>query len=445
MNLRKFLYSAKKDSRELRERNLVYMLLLACLIFALLILFFYSGLALLAEPGLGYKKHLFSVFLCTIFFILSGPLIFWVNRKFSAMISGSLFTCVLFIVISMVNILLNLFTGEGLFWYAIPIVFASFIVFPHASFIVAGLGSGVVLFLTFNIGHLPNLLTLSGFFILAFMSFLAVRSMNLAVQKMGKMVEALNSEIRNRKEAQEEALKDNKVKTNFISNVSHEIRTPMSAIQGISKYLNEYDSDNLTIDQKEGLLMIYQSSQRLLSLVNEVLDLSKLESGKMEVNPTWFSLGNLVKQIKKFVNNLVRGKDVTLYFQLDAALPDKVYSDENKIYQVLLNIISNSIKFTDNGEIIVHIFKQKESVFFEIKDTGLGISEEQLNYLFEDYIHEEEVNTGYYSSGLGLALCNKLLELMHGKLTIDSKHNQGAVIYFYIPIEHSVPLKEEGV
>jgi len=244
----------------------------------------------------------------------------------------------------------------------------------------------------------------------------------------------------------EDALLSLKTKNEFIAKLGHEFRTPMNAIIGISRALLKYDSQNLTKDQIEGLQHINNSASRLLDLINDMLDLSKIESGKMEIIKKPFSLEKLLADIKTIVEELIKDKSIRFIIRKSYNIPDEIISDSRIIYQILINLLSNSAKFTEKGKIYLRIFLINNHLYFEVEDTGIGIPKENLQKVFDKY---SQINNVYdykkpKGTGLGLPLCKEFIELLGGKIEIESEINKGTLVKFFVPVEFAEK-KDENI
>ncbi len=252
-------------------------------------------------------------------------------------------------------------------------------------------------------------------------------------------VAGTHTDITDRKEteeriiiAKEMAENANKAKSTFLANMSHDIRTPMNAIIGISGVLvRKYDNSNPRF--KEGLQLIHESGERLLGLINDLLDLSRIEAQKMNVSYSWFLLKDLISSFSRLIPALIKDKDVS--FRIESEIPDKyIFSDKDKLYRILFNLLGNAVKFTRSGSISLKIEIDSEKSVFEVSDTGIGMSEDQLRYIFEPFYQVDDSMTREFSgSGLGLALCKSMAELMHGLIEIESEPGAGTTARLILP------------
>jgi len=272
-----------------------------------------------------------------------------------------------------------------------------------------------------------------------------------------KLVASIHSCLVNQlQKEQEEQLKDNLIevkriqsaKDQFLANMSHEIRTPLNGIVGFLNILNETD---LTEEQKNYLKTIISSSESLLSIINDILDISKIQSGKLEIENISC---NLIDEIKSVVELFVAKADENhnkLNFQIESGIPSTLVCDPLRIKQIISNVIGNAIKFTENGRIDVNI--QKESAHnnevelrFSIKDNGVGIEENKLAHIFDPFSQSDaSITRKFGGTGLGLSISNDLLKLMDSKLQVISKVGQGCEFYFYLTLAKHIKAAAEDI
>ncbi len=248
----------------------------------------------------------------------------------------------------------------------------------------------------------------------------------------------IESEIKKAKIAAEKA---NKAKSNFLANMSHEIRTPMNAILGYAQILTR-DSE-LTSSQKNAAITINKSGNHLLGLINDILDISKIEAGQIEVRNANFDLIDLVQDIYPMFHLKCKDSGLELQFNLPKVDSLVVNGDEGKIRQVLINLLGNAVKFTSEGLVTFNLIQTKDSnnYLFEIIDTGVGIPKESQRSVFEPFKQDEH---GFKKggTGLGLAISKKQVEVMRGQLSLESQVGKGSKFFFTIPLDLTSEEKE---
>jgi len=233
--------------------------------------------------------------------------------------------------------------------------------------------------------------------------------------------------------AREEAEAATQSKAIFLANTSHEIRTPLNGILGFSELLRKTP---LNLKQENYLNNILQATKNLLVIINDILDLSKVESGKLELNVVNCSLKNVLNNINNIFKLEARKNKLKFSMSIDKGLPDYVHLDCLRVNQILMNLCSNAVKFTEKGSISVSVSYGKEKLLFKIRDTGIGMDEEMLQNVFTSYTQAGLSKTRKYGDiGLGLSISKQLAELMKGSLKCSSKKNKGTVFTLSIPYE----------
>jgi len=223
-------------------------------------------------------------------------------------------------------------------------------------------------------------------------------------------------------------------KSRFLANVSHELRTPLNAIIGISKMLAKKESENLSARQNEGLNLINESGNRLLLLINDILDIAKIEAGKMEFNPSMFDLKKLVSQQVEILKTLTAEKQIDIEYAFGDNVPVNVNSDFSKVTQILTNICGNSAKYTDKGSIKITVESDSLNAVITVEDTGEGIEASEIDKVFDQFYQIAHPMTKKHSgSGLGLPLSKKMADLIGGSIVLSSVEGVGTKVIFSFP------------
>ena len=226
-----------------------------------------------------------------------------------------------------------------------------------------------------------------------------------------------------------------RLKSEFLSNMSHELRTPLNSINALSRVLMMTAREKLTEEENTYLEVVERNGKRLLSLINDILDLSKVEAGKIELEPRPFSLSTLLNQVKENLLPLADQKKI----ELRMIKPDReieIATDENRLHQILTNVIGNAVKFTDRGNVKVTAIQGKETVTIKVQDTGIGISEEMLPFIFEEFRQADgSTSRTYEGTGLGLAIAQKLARALRGNITVESTVGVGSTFTLVLPLK----------
>ncbi len=248
-----------------------------------------------------------------------------------------------------------------------------------------------------------------------------------------------SQEFQAEKERRLQAETSRKFKEQFLANMSHEIRTPMNAVVGITNLLLKKKPRK---DQKEYLQIVKQSAQNLLVIINDILDLSKIEAGKMELEEKPFVIQQVLGNVVKMLDFKAKEKGLKLELELSENLPKALSGDVARLNQVLMNLVGNAIKFTEKGSVRIHASMVSSvlssdvvaSIRFAVEDTGIGISEDKLQSIFDTFSQaDSSINRRFGGTGLGLSISKQLVDLQQGKMEVESEVNKGSIFSFTIP------------
>ncbi len=249
---------------------------------------------------------------------------------------------------------------------------------------------------------------------------------------------ATEAELVKAKEAAEVA---NQAKSIFLANMSHELRSPLNAILGFAQIIS--GSPNLTPEQQKNLNIIQHSGEHLLSLINEILDLSKIEAGKYILVEEIFSLQQLIDELQELFSLKASQKNLQLQFMTETNVPDYIKNDRLKLRQILMNLLSNAVKFTQQGHVRLTVqisptpFSSDPSriaLQFRVSDTGVGIEPDELDHLFSPFVQTKAGIESQQGTGLGLALCDRYIQQLGGKIKVTSQPGNGTTFYFEVPV-----------
>ena len=260
-------------------------------------------------------------------------------------------------------------------------------------------------------------------------------SLRAELDETNQGVLALYAEL----DIQAEALREaSDLKSRFLSYMSHEFRTPLGSILSIARLLSDELDGPLNAEQQRQIAFIRSAAGELSDMVGDLLDLAKIEAGRISISPAWFDMLDLFSALRGMFRPIVEGDSVDLIFEEPEGIP-RLYTDDKKLAQILRNFISNALKFTQHGEVRVSVqmFGEQE-IRFAVHDTGLGIPAELHNNLFEDFSQiDSPLQKRLRGTGLGLSLCKRFAELLGGRVGVESTPGVGSMFFVIIPLSIS--------
>jgi len=247
-------------------------------------------------------------------------------------------------------------------------------------------------------------------------------------------------------QAQVEAEVANRAKSTFLANMSHELRTPLNGILGYAQILSR--DKTLSEKQREGIEIIQRSGDYLLTLINDILDLSKIEAEKIEIYPTDFHFGDFIQGIAELFQMRAKQKGIAFNYKPLSHLPIGVRADEKRLRQILINLIGNAIKFTERGGVNLKVGYHEHQIRFQVEDTGIGIPTSELEKIFLPFQQVGDQNSRAEGTGLGLSITKKLVEMMGGQLLVESTVGKGSIFWFALAlpdVSHLIKKEHESI
>jgi len=265
---------------------------------------------------------------------------------------------------------------------------------------------------------------------------------NVQIKKQNETLVKLHQELKEQAEELEiqkqKAVESTKLKSQFLASMSHELRTPMNSILGLTELILE--KADLNEKDQERLGVVLNSGRRLMLLINDILDLSKIEAGKMEIRAEDVLLEELIDEVSNSISPLVMKKGIDFNIEREVNTRIVIHTDRRRVVQVLINLLGNATKFTKKGEVKFNISSSDERLIFDVIDTGIGISDEDQKVVFEEFRQADGSSSRKYGgTGLGLSICKKIVDLLGGDLSLTSKIGHGTTFTLKIPLKYISP------
>ncbi len=248
-------------------------------------------------------------------------------------------------------------------------------------------------------------------------------------------------------EAHKSAVTANQTKSTFLANISHELKTPLNSILGMTELLFYTD---LTRKQRQYSSTVYKAGETLLSVIDDILNFSMIETGETEIENSEFDLKELLRELAETFAPKAQGRGIELAVWYGPELPSRYLGDQVRIHQILTNLLDNAVKFTSQGHVLLHLeisgsSEKKDILLFKIQDTGIGIPKEKLSVIFQEFTQvDDSLTRKYAGTGLGLSICKKLVELMGGKIGVKSEMGKGTTFWFKLPLPRVEKTAEIG-
>jgi signal transduction histidine kinase len=441
------------DPDDARRRKLLNILLVGTLCIAIVGLL----VAIVFTAIQGTDPGVNSLYVATISTSVGILITYLINRYWSGQLAASLFLLLLTIALTISDTPIQLVEGRSTFLFTVPIIMASVILRPWASFAMAALSSIVVTLLTFSmpeyIPHIPPAPTLLGFFAVALVSWLAARTLEGALQDLRAINRELDHRVEQRtrelqeanlqlEEANEHLRELDRLKSHFVSMVSHELRTPLTSVQGYAEMLKAGIYGSLSEKQTQALERILINTRQLIAIVNDLLDQARIEAGQLSLHPAPLSPRKLANDVQATMQPLAEEQGLELTTSYADDVPKTLLGDQQRLQQILVNLINNAIKFTPEGEVNIHIYcPDAEHWALQISDTGRGIPEDAVDYIFEPFRQVDgSVTRSHKGIGLGLSIVKQLVDLMEGSITVESQVGEGSTFRIELPV--IIPQKE---
>ena len=450
--LNRLLEISSTDPDDARRRYLLNILIIGMSI----IVFLGLVIAIIFGFIAGFSDDLVGLYVSAGPTLIGMSIIYLLNRYKSGLVAASLFLLILTIALTISDTPQQIVEGRSTFLFTVPIIMASVILRPWASFLMAGINSIIIAGMDVLIlGNPPGLPTMLGFFAVALVSWLAARTLESALHDLRAINRELDQRVEQRtrelqeanlqlEEANEHLRELDRLKSHFVSMVSHELRTPLTSVQGYTEMLKAGIYGSLSEKQTQALKRILINTRQLIAIVNDLLDQARIEAGQLSLHPAPLSPRKLAADVQATMQPLAeeQGLELTAFCADD--VPRMVIGDQQRLQQILVNLINNAVKFTPEGKVSIHIYcPDPEHWALQVSDTGRGIPEDAADYIFEPFRQVDgSVTRSHKGIGLGLSIVRQLVDLMKGNITVESQVGEGSTFRIELPV--IIPQKESA-
>ncbi len=450
--IKRLLDVSSADPDDARRRQLLNILLLGLAVLVVIgfVATSYAGITGLEDSEGVTKLLVASSATATILGV-----VFVINRYGTGWLASSLMLLFFILIVAFTDEPHEVAGGRSLIMFTIPIVIASVVLRPAASFVMAGLCSIVITVLALRTHIVPNPFAMMAFFTTALASWLAAYSLERALKDLRALNRELDQRVEERTrdlatankqlaEANEQLRELDWLKSIFLAMVSHDLRTPLNAILGFAEMLEANIYGPLSDKQTVALERIIANTGRLLVLVNDLLDQACIEAGQLSLHVTSFALKDMIEESLSGLHTLAQSKDLELTSHIAEGVPAMLSGDRHRLQQILTNLVDNAIKFTEQGGVYVRIFRpNSERWALEVSDTGSGIPEEEQEIIFDPFRQvDSSITRTHRGVGLGLSIVEKLVALMNGEIALHSEVGRGSTFTVVLPLE---PAQEEAL
>jgi len=373
---------------------------------------------------------------------------YFINRRFSEELAASIFLLFLTGLLYMTNTPYEAMWGRNMIMLAIPVIMSSVILRPTSSFIIATSLSILFIIIAATQALPANYVGMLAYYSVAFVAWLSASTLENALQQLRTLNQELDARVADRtkelqianaelRQARDKAVEASIYKSQLTAKASHELRTPLGAIIGFAEMLRSGHYGGVNEKQKERLTKIVDVTKHLTQLINNWLDQAQLEAGRLKLNTNPFSIQELSVVVADTMLVLTQEKGLNFSCKVEKDVPSVMYGDEDRLHQIMVNLIGNAIKYTDKGYIRSRIFMLDESHWaIEVKDSGCGIPVDVLPFIFDSFHQADSSRTRKHEGfGLGLSIVKQLIDLMKGEIYVDSQVNQGSTFTAVLPLQ----------